>query len=167
MAKKKKTEPEDDDLGIDEFDDIEDGEIEIAVPSLEKKPTKEGEEPTTDDVSTDEDDEEEEIEDYVFEIEDETPPFKFVHLDLEKGENENDYILSVDGQSHGFCNIFVKHLLEIEGVNIAAYKVTRIEPPKIFIRLESGKKIKEIIHKGIEALREEVSEVEQLFQKLF
>jgi DNA-directed RNA polymerase subunit L len=62
--------------------------------------------------------------------------------------------------------VLVKHLLNIEGVNAAAYQVTRIDPPMVFIRIEDGKKIKNIIHKGIEALRKEVTEVEKLFSKL-
>ena len=65
-------------------------------------------------------------------------------------------------------NILVKHLLLIEGVNVAAYKVTNIEPPTVFIRLENSKdyKIKDILYKGIESLRKEVIEVQKLFKKL-
>ena len=74
----------------------------------------------------------------------------------------------MEGQSHGFCNILVKHLLDTEGVNIAAYKVTGIEPPKIFIRLDNLKdyKIKDILHKSIESLRSKVVETQKLFKKL-
>ena len=165
MAKKKavKTEDKDEDELdelVDEFLDEE--EIEKIYPKLEEKEDVESIPP-----STEESIEEEELE---FELEEEArfPDYKYLSLRLNKGQRENDYELMVEGQSHGFCNILVKHLLEIEGVNIAAYKVTGIEPPKIFIRVENSKKfkIKDILNKGIESLREEVVEVQKLFKKL-
>jgi len=60
----------------------------------------------------------------------------------------------------------VQHLLNTEGVNSAAYKITRINPPEIFIRLEDGYEIKKILFKAIETLRTEVTEVQQIFKKL-
>ena len=60
----------------------------------------------------------------------------------------------------------MQHLLETEGVNSAAYKITKITPPEIFIRLEDGYKIKKILFKAIETLRTEVSEVQKIFKKL-
>jgi len=165
MAKKKKAKAEEDDSDVDDLGDFEDGEIEIAIPKTEKKPPIEDkiEDLDSTDIMGEEGLIEEEFE---LELEEEKPTYRFLDLKLTKGVNENDYELAVEGQSHGFCNIFVKHLLNIEGVNIAAYKVTRIEDPKIFIRLEKGYKIKEILHKGIENLREEVLDVQKLFQKL-
>jgi len=85
---------------------------------------------------------------------------------LKRGFRDDDYTLSVEGQSHGFCNIYVQHLLETEGVNSAAYKITRIVPPEIFIRLEDGYEIKKILYNAIEKLRAEVGKVEKLFKKL-
>jgi len=163
MAKKKpvKTEDKDEDQLdelVDEF--LDDEEIEDIYPKMEDK-----EETEIAPLSTEEGIEEEE-----FELEEEArfPDYKYLNLELIKGQGENDYELLVEGQSHGFCNILVKHLLEIEGVNIAAYKVTGIEPSKIFIRLENTKdyKIKDILHKGIESVRSEVVEVQKLFKKL-
>jgi len=165
MAKKKavKTEDKDEDE-LDELADelLDDEEIEDVFPKLEEKEEDEAISPSAEETI-----EEEELE---FELEEEArfPDYKYLSLSLNRGQGENDYELMVEGQSHGFCNILVKHLLEIEGVNIAAYKVTGIEPSKIFIRLENAKKfkIKEILNKGIEALREEVVEVQKLFKKL-
>jgi len=72
----------------------------------------------------------------------------------------------MEGQSHGFCNILVRHLLDVEGVNVAAYKITNIDLPKIFLRIKEGYKIKDIIFKGISALSNELSSVEKVFSKL-
>jgi len=160
MAKKKevKTEVKDEDEIVDEL--LDDEEIESVYPKVEGK-EEVGSIPSSD---------EEPIEDEEFELEEEPRflDYKFLNLKLNLGEGENDYELIVEGQSHGFCNILVKHLLEIEGVNIAAYKVTNISPAQIFIRLENSKKykIKDILHKGIESLREEILIVQKLFKKL-
>jgi DNA-directed RNA polymerase subunit L len=167
MAKKKKVEPEEDEFDNGDLDDFEEEEIEIAVPTLEKKPpAKEKEKlPPPEDILSDEVSMED-LAELEFEPEEEKPNYRFLDLKLIKGSKENDYELSIISQSHGFCNIFVKHLLKIKGVNIAAYKDTGLEPPTIFIRLEKGFNIKKILNQGIETLREEVISVEKLFQKL-
>lgn len=163
MAKKKavKTEEKDEDE-IDELVDelLDNEEIETVYPKLEKNRELEPEPSTA----------EEYIEEEEFELEEEPrfPDYKYLNIELNRGQDETDYELLIEGQSHGFCNILVKHLLKIEGVNIAAYKVTGIEPSKIFIRLENTQdyEIKDILHKGIESLREEIIEVQKLFKKL-
>ncbi len=165
MAKKKATKPEDtEEVEIDDNVDelLEEEEVESVYPKIDEK---EKSEPSP--ASLEESIEEEEEE---FEIEEEPrfPDYKYLNLEINKELGENDYEISVEGQSHGFCNILVKHLLEIEGVKIAAYKVNNVELPKIFIRLENSKnyKIKDILYKGIESLRAKVIEVQKVFKKL-
>ena len=165
MAKKKKAKPvEDEELDDDDFGDLDD---DIGLPEIKKKAPAEEKVPipppsvdlTMEDAIDDEDLE--------FELEiEEGPEFKYLNLTLKQGIKEDDYELMVQGQSHGFCNILVKHLLNTMGVNIAAYKITGIVFPQIFIRLEKGQKIKDILSKAIETLREEVNKVEKLFQKI-
>jgi len=173
MAKKKSVKPkEEKDEEFDELEDelLEDEDVESVYPKLEKE-TKEDDDksgiPSTVDNEVSESPEEEE---YEMEEEEEVkfPSYRYLNLKIKKDIGKNDYELIVEGQSHGFCNILVKHLLEIEGVNIAAYKDIKLEPSTIFIRLENLKKykIKEILHKGIESLRDEVTEVHKLFKKI-
>ncbi|MHA2009608.1 MAG: RpoL/Rpb11 RNA polymerase subunit family protein [Promethearchaeota archaeon] len=151
MAKKKpvKEEVEVDDLE-DEF--LEEETVEETAP-----------------VSSEEDDlDAEEEEEFEIEEEPRFLDYKFLKLGLKRVLQEGDYELNVEGQSHGFCNILVKHLLKTEGVKAAAYKVTGIEPPQIFIRLEQDKpyKIQDILFEAIESLRGEVIEAQKLFEKL-
>lgn len=161
---KKKVEPKKEESDIEDEDLFDDEELESHYPDL-LKGTKSGNESLSEDLS--EDDEELEFEeDFEIETGPELPDYKYLKLDLKKGVNENDYTLIVEGQSHGFCNILVQHLLETEGVNSAAYKITKITPPEIFIRLEDGYKIKKILLKTIETLRTEVAEVQKIFKKL-
>ena len=173
MAKKKSVKPkEEKDEEFDELEDelLKDEDFESVYPKLEKE-TKEDDDksgiPSTVDNEVSESPEEEE---YEMEEEEEVkfPSYRYLNLKIKKDIGKNDYELIVEGQSHGFCNILVKHLLEIEGVNIAAYKDIKLEPSTIFIRLENLKKykIKEILHKGIESLRDEVTEVHKLFKKI-
>ena len=165
MAKKKTVKPnEETENEIDEIeDDLLEEEIEGIYPKLKKKASKNLPTEETEMLEPSEEDLEYEMEEQI-----ELPTYKYLDLKLNKTSGINDYELIVEGQSHGFCNIFVKHLLMIEGVNIAAYKVTGLEPPKIFIRVEDSKKynIKEILNKGIETLREEVEGVQKIFKKL-
>ncbi|MFX1571020.1 MAG: RpoL/Rpb11 RNA polymerase subunit family protein [Promethearchaeota archaeon] len=162
MAKKKAAKPtENDEEELDDFvgELLEDAEIESVYPKIKEK--EEIKSPTSLEESMDE-------EDMEFELEEEArfPDYKYLNLEIKRGVGENDYELFIEGQSHGFCNILVKHLLTLEGVNLAAYKYTKLEPATIFIRLEKGYKIKDILHKGIELLREEVISVRKVFEKL-
>ncbi|MFX0023217.1 MAG: RpoL/Rpb11 RNA polymerase subunit family protein [Candidatus Hermodarchaeota archaeon] len=163
MAKKKATEKEEDDEeDLDEFMEelLDDEEVESVYPKVEEKEDMAAAPSPPEDI----------IEEEEFELEEEPlfPDYKYLNLELNKGQSENDYELIIEGQSHGFCNILVKHLLNVEGVNMAAYKATNISPAQIFIRLENDKKykIKDILHKGIDSLREEVLEVQKIFKKL-
>ncbi|MHA1106154.1 MAG: RpoL/Rpb11 RNA polymerase subunit family protein [Promethearchaeota archaeon] len=111
-------------------------------------------------------DEEEEEEDFEEEEIIEIKDYKHVKLELNKGLNENDHVLLLKGQSHGFCNLFVKQLLPLKGVISAAYRITSVKPPEIFIRLEDGNKIKDILFEAIESLRNEGQEAQEIFKKL-
>jgi len=160
---KKKAEPKEENLDTDDKEVLDDEEIESHYPEISDD-SKPKEESVSIDVVDDED--EEEIEEG-FEIEPEPEPtYKFLTLGLKKGFRDDDYTLSVEGQSHGFCNIFVQLLLETKGVNSAAYKITKLVPPEIFIRLEDGYEIKKILYNAIETLRTEVGKVEKVFKKL-
>ncbi len=161
---KKKVEPKEEENDINEKDLVSDEEIESPHPDLSKD-SKNGSDAVSEDES-EENDESESEEGFEIETGPEYPDYKYLKLDMEKGVSDNDYTLIVEGQSHGFCNIFVTHLLETEGVNSAAYKITKIVPPEIFIRLEDGYKIKKVLFKAIETLRTEVTEVQKSFKKL-
>jgi len=172
MAKKKSVKPKEE--KDEEFDELEDELLEdeeSVYPKLEKE-TKEDDDKSGISSTVDNEVSESPEEELEYEMEEEEevkfPSYRYLNLKIKKDIGKNDYELIVEGQSHGFCNIFVKHLLEIEGVNIAAYKDIKLEPSTIFIRLENSKKykIKEILHKGIESLRDEVTEVHKLFKKI-
>ena len=161
---KKKAEPKEEESDIESEDLFGDEEIESHYPDLSKD-SKNGKEASSEDLLGDA--EEVELEEG-FEIDTgpELPDYKYLKLAMKKEANENDYTLSVEGQSHGLCNILVQHLLNTEGVNSAAYKITKINPPEIFIRLEDGFKVKSILFKAIENLRAEVTQVQKVFKKL-
>ena len=158
---KKKAEPKEEKLDSDDKDLFDDEKIESHYPDVSND-SKSKEESVAIDVVDDEEEEE------PYEVEPEPEPtYKYLTLAMKKeGARDDDYVLSVEGQSHGFCNIFVQLLLETEGVNSAAYKITKLVPPEIFIRLEDGYEIKKILFNVIETLRVEVGKVEKVFKKL-
>ena len=47
-----------------------------------------------------------------------------------------------------------------------AFHILILEHPEIFVRIENGYKIKDVLFRGIEALKKEVSEVQSIFKKL-
>ena len=162
MAKKKPVKSEDE-IGEDlEEDVLEDDELDL--PKVKKKAE------TVEASESDENGDGEEDLDFEPEEEEEPRFTDYVYLDLKlkRGPGDSDFELLMIGQSHGFCNILVKHLLDVPGVEIAAYKITGIVPPQIYIRLDnlSDYDIKKILFQAIENLREKVGEAQKLFQKL-
>ena len=169
MAKKKVgPKEEDSDLEDIEEDIFDKEEVDSHYPDVSNKSVKKDETPFAETLAqTDKVESEDDLEEEVEKVPD-LPEYTILKLTIISGPGDNDYTLTLDGQSHGFCNILVKHLLTIEGVKAAAYKITEIaiSPPQIFIRLEDGYKLKEIFSKGIDALRNEVAETQKLFKKL-
>lgn len=148
MAKKpRKEEDIDDKSGLDLFNN-----------GAQELPPKFSGEDDDDEISDEEEDYDEEII--------EKKNYKYLNLELTKGLNEKDHVLLIKGQSHGFCNVLVKQLLPLKGVTSAAYRITTIKPPEIFIRLENGYKIMDILFEAIESLRNESQEVQEIFKKL-
>jgi len=167
---KKKVGPKEEDSDLEDIEeDVFDKEdIDSHYPDVADDSVKKGKTPSAETFEQPENVEsEEELEEEV-EQAPELPEYKILKLDLISGPVDNDYTLTLEGQSHGFCNILVKHLLMVEGVKAAAYKITEIAiaPPQIFIRLEDGYKLKEIFYKGVDSLRNEVAETQKLFKKL-
>jgi len=168
MAKKKPVKTAVDDE--EELDDIEDDLLEEddLLSETPKKSEKDVVSSSTEESDGDSVEGEEEEEPYEIEEEPRYPDYRHLKLALIKALGDNDYELSVVGQSHGFCNLLVRHLLDTEGVKAAAYKITGIVPPQIFIRLEENQKlkIKDILFNAIESVREEILAVQTLFQKI-
>ncbi|MBN1215268.1 MAG: hypothetical protein JXA99_07460 [Candidatus Lokiarchaeota archaeon] len=158
MAKKKEETNEND---FDDLEDLDDGEIESVYPKIEKSREK-GSSEALDDI----DDDLEEEEEFEEPIQDKAPTYKYLDLDIVQKEGKKNYEIYIEGQSHGFLNVFVKHLLELEGVDIAAYKKNNIQSPMIFLKLKEGFKIKEILRKGINNLRDEIGQVQKIFKNL-
>ena len=133
MAKKKAGKPKEVDEELDDIEDdlLDDKESIGDYPKVSEKHEKSSSSSPAEESDQDEVSEE----DLEFEIEEEArfPDYRHLKLKLTKTVGDDDYELIVEGQSHGFCNILVKHLLNTEGVNAAAYKVTGIVPAQIFI----------------------------------
>lgn len=169
MAKKKiELKEEDSDLEDIKEDLFEKEDIDSHYPDVSNESVKKDETPIAETLEQTEEIESEEEGEEEVEQAPELPEYTILELNLIIGPGDNDYTLTLKGQSHGFCNLLVKHLLTLEGVIAAAYKITEIaiSPPQIFIRLEDGYKLKDIFSKGIDALRNEVAETQKVFKKL-
>jgi len=167
---KKKVGPKEEDSKLEDIEEdiFEKEDIDSHYPDVSDETMKKDDIPSAETLEqTEKVESEEELEEEV-EQAPELPEYTILKLNLISGPSDNDYTLTLEGQSHGFCNLLVKNLLKIEGVKAAAYKITEIalSPPQIFIRLEDGYKLKKIFLEGINALRNEVAETQKLFKKL-
>ncbi len=172
MSKKDKDED------IEGIDDLVDEEIQSVYPKfvseegevdeVEEIETEPIPEPLEGEEGVEEVLEEEFEEDLEFALEEEIeiPQYKYVDLEIAHGRGANNYEVIVKGQSHGFLNLFIKHLLNSESVKLAAYKKNNIEQPRLFIRINEGYKIKEALREGINAINSEISKVEKEFISL-
>ncbi|MHA1803823.1 MAG: RpoL/Rpb11 RNA polymerase subunit family protein [Promethearchaeota archaeon] len=164
MAKKKKK-----DLNEDLENDLEfsaDVPIESVYPSIKEQPSEKEAAKAEKDDATIETIPEVELEGALEEEGPEKPKYKYLDLHLLKDPEFNNYELTIEGQSHGFCNLLVKHLLQTEGVISAAYKSTELEPSKVFIQIRDNFDIKTILQKSIGSFREEVTSAQKLFEQL-
>ncbi|MBD3198056.1 MAG: hypothetical protein GF317_23600 [Candidatus Lokiarchaeota archaeon] len=163
MAKKENEDSFEDEL--DDLEEFEDEEFGSVYPTIDKEAKETSTEEVEEDFSEVEDEELKEELDFAYEEQEEEPTFKYLSLQILEAKGKDNYEVYIKNQSHGFLNVLVKHLLDLEGVSAAAYKKTDIDYPKIFIKLEDGYKIKEILRKGINNLQEEVLEVKEIFEK--
>jgi DNA-directed RNA polymerase subunit L len=162
MAKKKNDE------SIDEIDELMDEDIQSVYPEIEEGKEKEKVEEEEEEFGEIPEAEEElgEELDFVMEEEEEVPQYKYLDIEIHHAEGKNNFEVIIKNQSHGFLNILVNHLLSLDSVEVAAYKKTNIELPRIFIKLKEGYKIKEILREAIDSLRNEVLDVQKLFKNL-
>jgi len=158
MAKKKSEE------SIDEIDELMDEDIQSVYPEIEEEKEKLEEEEIGEFPEAEE--ELGEDLDFVIEEEEEVPQYKYLDIEIHHAEGKNNFEVIIKNQSHGFLNILLNHLLNLESVELAAYKKTNIELPRIFIKLKEGYNIKEILREAIDSLRNEVVDVQKLFKNL-
>ncbi len=162
MAKKKNNE------SIDEFDELMDEDIQSVYPEIEEEKEKEKSEEKKEELEEiiEAEEELEDTLDFIMEEEEEVPQYKYLDIEIHHAEGKNNFEVVIKNQSHGFLNILVNHLLNLNSVAIAAYKKTNIDLPCIFIKIKEGYNIKEILREGIDSLRNEVLEVQKLFKNL-
>jgi DNA-directed RNA polymerase subunit L len=163
MAKKEKED------SIDEIDDLMGGEIQSVYPEIEEEKESEEIEEEEEIETVEEMELEDELEedlDFVIEEEAEVPQYKYLDVEIHRTKGKNNYHIMVENQSHGFLNSLVNNLLKLEAVEIAAYKRTNIQTPRIFIKLKEGYKIKKALREGIDLLRNEVVKAQKIYSKL-
>lgn len=91
------------------------------------------------------------------EIEETEKKRDYKHLEINIEEIAKDeYIVYILHQSHGFLNYMVSKLLKIKGVVFAAYKISSIDHPNIYIKIDGTKDIKNILNEVIKIMRIEI-----------
>ncbi|MHA1674504.1 MAG: RpoL/Rpb11 RNA polymerase subunit family protein [Promethearchaeota archaeon] len=80
--------------------------------------------------------------------------FKYMQIQIEK-DNDKEYYIIVRHQSHGFMNYLVSQVLKCKGVDFVAYKITSLDPPKLYVRVEEGLDIKAVLKEALGKMRTE------------
>jgi DNA-directed RNA polymerase subunit L len=79
---------------------------------------------------------------------------------------KNEYKVIIVNQSHGFCNFLCSKLLNITGVQYAAYKFTSLESPALDIKLDGSKDIKKILKEVTDKMRDDVKVLSKLISEV-
>jgi len=69
---------------------------------------------------------------------------------------KNEYMVIIRHQGHGFLNYFTSKILKIKGVEYAAYKVTNLDHPRIYIHTDGSKEIKNILKEAVKKMKIEL-----------
>lgn len=80
--------------------------------------------------------------------------YKYLKLYIEQ-ESKFEYYVTVEHQSHGFMNYLVSKVLKCAGVEFAAYKLTSLDPAKLYIRIDPSRDIKTILKEALVKMKTE------------
>ena len=69
-------------------------------------------------------------------------------------------------QSHGFCNLLRRILLNDERVILAAYKFDYFNPPRFIVELHDPKQIKTVLLDATKRMRESIQDLEKGLAKI-
>ncbi len=165
MSKKDKEKKDDDLEGLDEdleemFKDVDKGAKAPKAPAAPAAPAAplppEGGEFGEDAMMEEHEEEEEEKEPY--------DPRPLI-LSIRRQE-ANRVEFEIAKQSHGFCNLLRRILLDDDRVILAAYKFDYFNPPRFIVELHNAKQIKTVLNDATKRIKEELLELEKGLAKI-
>lgn len=83
-----------------------------------------------------------------------------------RSQEANRVELEISKQSHGFCNLLRRILLDDERVILAAYKVDYFNPPRFIVELHDPKQIKTVLLDATKRIRESIQDLEKGLAKI-
>ena len=69
-------------------------------------------------------------------------------------------------QSHGFCNLLRRILMDDDRVVLAAYKFDYFNPPRFIVELHNVKQIKTVLNDATKRIKEDLLELEKGLAKI-
>ncbi|OLS13381.1 MAG: hypothetical protein RBG13Loki_2977 [Promethearchaeota archaeon CR_4] len=83
-----------------------------------------------------------------------------------RSQEANRVELEIAKQSHGFCNLLRRILLDDERVILAAYKFDYFNAPRFIVELHDPKQIKTVLLDATKQMRENIQDLEKGLAKI-
>jgi DNA-directed RNA polymerase subunit L len=83
-----------------------------------------------------------------------------------RSQEANRVEFEIAKQSHGFCNLLRRILLNDDRVMLAAYKVDYFNPPRFMVELHDIKQFKTVLLDATKRIKEDLQELEKGLAKL-
>ncbi len=83
-----------------------------------------------------------------------------------RSQEGNRVEFEIAKQSHGFCNLLRRILLNDDRVILAAYKVDYFNPPRFIVELHDVKLFKTVLNDATKRMKEDLQELEKGLAKI-
>ncbi len=83
-----------------------------------------------------------------------------------RGQELNRVEFEIAKQSHGFCNLLRRILLDDDRVVLAAYKFDYFNPPRFIVELHDVKQLKTVLNDAIKHIKDDLQDLEKGLAKL-
>ncbi len=83
-----------------------------------------------------------------------------------RGQEGNRVEFEIAKQSHGFCNLLRRILLDDDRVIVAAYKFDYFNPPRFIVELHDVKQIKTVLNDATKRIKQDILDLEKGLAKI-
>ncbi len=83
-----------------------------------------------------------------------------------RSKEGNRVEFEIQKQSHGFCNLLRRILLDDQRVVVAAYKFDYFNPPRFIVELHDVKQFKTILTDATKRIKDDLQDLEQGLAKI-
>lgn len=83
-----------------------------------------------------------------------------------RGQEANRVEFEIAKQSHGFCNLLRRILLDDDRVVVAAYKFDYFNPPRFIVELHDVKQLKKVLNDATKRIKDDLQDLQKGLAKI-